>query len=141
LIVKVFVNRRLNGGRTNPNSLPTKERGEEAQDEPAVSPQGHDAAGARRFLRHCLPEHRAVSDFVCQRFLKKRGDIGIEATSNPELGTIDSDSSVLAGMIGLQDPADSKPIGLFHGYLSSTRAGQLHARLDAISNFSAFFSR
>lgn len=120
LIVEVFVNRRLDGRRANPNSLPTQQRGEEPKNQPAVAPQRHDAAGPRRPLRHGLPEHCAVSDFVCQRFLKERRHVAIEAARNPELGPIDSNSSILAGMIDLQDPADREPIGLFHGYLPAS---------------------
>ena len=39
-----------------------------------------------------------------QRLLEKRNDIGIEPARDPELGLVDADCAVFAGVIDLQDP-------------------------------------
>jgi len=100
------MNGRFHRGRADPNSLAPNQGGEKAEHVAAVSPQRHDAARARVPHWHCLAEQGAAAHLMGQRLLEKRNDIGIEPARDPELGLVDADCAVFAGVVDLQDPRD-----------------------------------
>src|SRR5262245_3746625 len=128
LLFEVSVHGFFHGRRTNPNALPAETRGNKSKDQSTVSPERHDPAGAGPPLGHCCPEHCAVPKFVGQRLLEKRRNLRIDTPSHPKLGSVNAYSSMFAGVIDLQDPADRESISC-HVCISQ------QAQREAISDF------